>query len=460
MNNLFKYFVVIGALILAFSCNETSDDDPPFLDLSSKELIFWPEANQKNITVSANREFTAESSSLWCTADVISSSRDNLKISVTTNETVGEERTAEITITCDGISDILTVKQLAVEPSLSVKETTVVINEKESLDFSLEITTNIPIVFELPEWIQEGDNNEPVTGGKTYLFSAFALEDGTSSRTGDIIIRSKDPDINKNVIIPVRQNKENCILRVASYNIWVNAASWPSRKAMVNNIVRKYDFEIFGTQEGTKTHLTDITSDGTYAYIGEGRDGGGAGEYSAIIYKKDRFEVLGAGNFWYSETPEIPSRGWDAVNYNRICSWGKFRDKVSGREFYFFNSHFDHEGKKARLESSKLLLSRIKQITGDYPVFSTGDYNDTPTSEPIQTILNDGILKDSYVLSETPPYGSFGTINNTSNNTPTVRIDYIFVTSHVRIKEYGVLNDRPDGQFPSDHDPVLVVAEF
>ena len=32
--------------------------------------------------------------------------------------------------------------------------------------------------------------------------------------------------------------------------------------------------------------------------------------------------------------------------------------------FYFFNSHYDHQGKVARRESSKLLIARIKQIAG------------------------------------------------------------------------------------------------
>jgi endonuclease/exonuclease/phosphatase family metal-dependent hydrolase len=231
---------------------------------------------------------------------------------------------------------------------------------------------------------------------------------------------------------------------------------------LVKSLINDYDFDIFGTQEGTlKNHLADITESGygDYAYIGEGRDGGQDGEYSAIIYKVDRFEPLQTGNFWFSETPDIPGRGWDAV-YNRICSWGKFRDLETGREFYFFNSHFDNKGSTARLESAKLLLSKMKLIAGDSPAFSTGDFNSKPNTTTIQTILNDGLLNDSYDLSEMAPYGSFGTLNRQSENVSTKRIDYVFVTSHIKIKEYGVLNDRPDGQYPSDHDPVLVIAEF
>ncbi len=452
-----KWILVINLLIIAFSCTEK--EEPAYLDISSKELIFSPEEGQEHITVKSNRDFSVESLTSWCTTEINSSSEDNLKISVTANETVGESRTAEITIISDNVSNKIIITQLAVEPILEVNDNEVFLNEKESLEFALEITTNMSIEFELPEWInQQGDD-----GQKTYSFKAEALSEAETSRSGSIIIKSTNQNVKKQAVVSVRQTNENCILRVASYNLWVNESSWRlTRRNLVKSLINDYDFDIFGTQEGTlKNHLADITESGygDYAYIGEGRDGGQDGEYSAIIYKVDRFEPLQTGNFWFSETPDIPGRGWDAV-YNRICSWGKFRDLETGREFYFFNSHFDNKGSTARLESAKLLLSKMKLIAGDSPAFSTGDFNSKPNTTTIQTILNDGLLNDSYDLSEMAPYGSFGTLNRQSENVSTKRIDYVFVTSHIKIKEYGVLNDRPDGQYPSDHDPVLVVAEF
>src|SRR3546814_15427461 len=66
-----------------------------------------------------------------------------------------------------------------------------------------------------------------------------------------------------------------------------------------------------------------------YDRIGVGRkDGEKGGEYSAIFYKKDRFRLLDHDTFWLSETPEVPSKGWDAA-LNSICTWGKLRDKES-----------------------------------------------------------------------------------------------------------------------------------
>jgi endonuclease/exonuclease/phosphatase family metal-dependent hydrolase len=261
--------------------------------------------------------------------------------------------------------------------------------------------------------------------------------------------------------------QDKAVLRVGTFNLRLDTESdgensWSHRKDLVNSLVRFHDFDIFGTQEGFKHQLDDITAAGDYVYTGGGRDDGkDAGEHSAIIYKKDRFELLEKGDFWYSETPDVPGKGWDATCCNRICSWGKFKDLPSGREFYFFNSHYDHQGRVARRESSKLLISRIKQIASGYPVFATGDYNARPDDEPIQTLLQDGLLKDSYVLTKQPPYGTTGTFQGFRPDAPLQnRIDFIFVTDGISILKYGVLNERPYGKFPSDHCPVLVVAEF
>ncbi|MFY9173193.1 MAG: endonuclease/exonuclease/phosphatase family protein, partial [Petrimonas mucosa] len=186
-----------------------------------------------------------------------------------------------------------------------------------------------------------------------------------------------------------------------------------------------------------------------------------AGEHSAILYRKDRFEVLESGNFWYSETPEVPGKGWDAVCCNRICSWAKFKERRTGTSFFVFNSHFDHQGKEARKNSSLLLIRKIKEIAGDATVFVTGDFNAVPDAEPIRLIHESGLLLDSYEVTEEPPYGTVGTFNSYRLDSPVKnRIDYIWVTHNVKVKKYGVLNDLPYFRFPSDHFPVMIKAEI
>lgn len=265
--------------------------------------------------------------------------------------------------------------------------------------------------------------------------------------------------------------KEGCNrneLRIGTYNLRMDTPNdgknaWPNRKEMVKGLIKFHDFDIFGTQEGFKHMLDGVSELDGYAYIGVGRDDGkDGGEHSAIFYKEDRFDLLNEGNFWLSETPDVPSKDWDVTCCNRICSWGKFYDKIRGKEFYFFNVHYDHQGKVARRESSKLLLSKIKQIAGQKAtVFVTGDFNAIPTDEPITILSSDGLLKDSYTISEQPAYGTIGTANSFNiEGEMKSRIDYIWVTPETKVKKYGVLNDMQNGRFPSDHFPVLIQIEY
>ncbi|MCD7935544.1 MAG: endonuclease/exonuclease/phosphatase family protein [Tannerellaceae bacterium] len=255
--------------------------------------------------------------------------------------------------------------------------------------------------------------------------------------------------------------QQGCELTVATFNLRMDTKAdgedaWPHRIGMVNGLVRFHGFDIFGTQEGFIHMLKDMAATGEYAFTGVGRDDGmEAGEHSAIFYRKDRFELMENGNFWLSETPETTSLGWDA-NIKRICSWGRFRDKECGKEFYFFNVHYDHEGSIARRESSKLLLARIKKIAGEALFFCTGDFNAAPEQEPMEIIYKDGNLKDSKWLSKEPPYGPEGTFHAFKTDAKlTSRIDYIFVSEGIEVEKYGVLTDIQYGRFPSDHFPVM-----
>ena len=102
-------------------------------------------------------------------------------------------------------------------------------------------------------------------------------------------------------------------LNVASFNIWMSPDGikngWQDRKESVAKLVRYHDFDIFGTQEGFFHQLDDIKlGDGIYDYVARGRENGEReGETSAIFYKKDKFELLDSGHFWFSETPEKSS---------------------------------------------------------------------------------------------------------------------------------------------------------
>ncbi|KAA6310793.1 hypothetical protein EZS27_037966, partial [termite gut metagenome] len=218
-------------------------------------------------------------------------------------------------------------------------------------------------------------------------------------------------------------------------------------------------FDIVGTQEGFLHQLRDICDLPEYVYFGAGReDGKEAGEHSAIIYKKDRLHILKSGNYWLSETPDKPGLGWDATCCNRICSWVKFKDKQTRKEFYVFNVHFDHQGVIARKESGKLMIQKIKEIAKDAPAICTGDFNSTPETEQIKAMSS--FLLDSRQATITPPYGPTGTFNTRFRNPVKERIDYIFVTPHFQVSKYAVLTDNNGIYYPSDHQPVTAELLF
>ncbi|MDR0836062.1 MAG: endonuclease/exonuclease/phosphatase family protein [Tannerella sp.] len=250
-------------------------------------------------------------------------------------------------------------------------------------------------------------------------------------------------------------------IRVATYNLRNNNTedginAWPHRKDNVKALIQYHDFDIFGTQEGLIDQLKDLAEMPEYAYYGKGRDDGKeGGEHSAIFYKKDRFTVLESGDFWLSVTPDIPGKGWDATCCNRICSWVKFKDANTRKEFYFFSVHFDHEGVVARKESGKLMVSKIKEITKGAPAISVGDFNSTPETEQIQAMRT--ILNDSREISVMPPYGPEGTFNGFQFDAALdFFIDYIFVSKAFTVHKYAVLTDAKEQRYPSDHLPVVV----
>ena len=254
--------------------------------------------------------------------------------------------------------------------------------------------------------------------------------------------------------------KDNPTINVATYNLRYNTKNdginaWPNRKENVKALIRYHEFDIFGVQEALADQLKDVAEMKEFAYYGKGRDDGiEKGEHSAFFYRKDRFKLLASGDFWLSETPDKPGLGWDATCCNRICSWGKFKDLKSKKEFYFFSVHFDHQGVQARKESGKLMVKKIREIAGNTTAICVGDFNSEPQSEQIQTMQT--LLKDAYAITEQPPYGPEGTFNAFKFDAPMKnRIDYIFVSSRIKVLKYGVLTDAKDQRYPSDHQPVV-----
>ncbi len=230
---------------------------------------------------------------------------------------------------------------------------------------------------------------------------------------------------------------------------------WELRKENITDLILKYSPDIFGTQEGLSRQLDYLDENlKNYSFIGVGRDDGKRkGEYCAIFYKCSDYKILDESTFWLSNTPNKISIGWDAV-LERICTCALFENKKSGKKFWVFNAHFDHIGKEAQYESSKLIVKKIQEFNQcKYPVVLMGDLNLMPSSKAIK-FLSKNFLDAHF---QTEAISNLGTFNAFKHKEPVVdRIDYIFVDKSSNVKNYRIINDKLNGKYPSDHLPVLV----
>ena len=245
-------------------------------------------------------------------------------------------------------------------------------------------------------------------------------------------------------------------MRVATYNLQVETGTgWTNRRERVAQLIKDYDFEICGFEEASweqRSYLgTQLASD--YQILAYGRDTGNddnkAGEMSGILYKKSRYTLLDAGRFWFSETPEIPSNGWDETNFKRFCVWGKFKDSKTQKEFYLFETHMPLAD-NARKQACQMMVDAVSDKAKDNtPAFCTGDFNATPDAPEIATtICQSGILKDAY-REAAVQHGALFTFPSKKT-----RIDFIFV------KHATVLSTRTIVSSLSDHYPMVIVVEI
>jgi len=257
----------------------------------------------------------------------------------------------------------------------------------------------------------------------------------------------------------------NMPINVATYNLRLNTPSdgpnvWGLRRDAVKALIQYHEFDLFGTQEALPEQIKDLETLTEYAHVGVGRDDGkNAGEHSAIFYKHTRFALLAHGDFWLSETPDRPSKGWDAHCCNRLATWVRLRDRISGKTLLALSVHFDHEGEVARRESAKLLLNWLKNQEASDAIIALGDFNSTPDTE--QIVAMKAAMRDARTASLSPAYGPLATFNDFKLGlAPDKLIDYIFLGPNIRVLKYAVLTDSNGQRYPSDHFPVLARIEL
>jgi endonuclease/exonuclease/phosphatase family metal-dependent hydrolase len=256
-----------------------------------------------------------------------------------------------------------------------------------------------------------------------------------------------------------QQSSSKSTLTVMSFNVrYINQKdgvnNWDNRKEKVAEVITSNNVDIAGLQEPWKDQIRDLKKLlPEYAWFGWSRDNGKSkGEFVPIFYKKDKFTVVEKGIFWLSETPEeIGSKGWD-VKYPRIVVWARFKEKLSGKEFYFFNTHLG--GDIARFESAKLLRSKIDELTDGLPVIVTGDLNSVPDSPPYETMINGNYkvgLVDAFHSAIDKNDEIFTNYLFDGNDKDLKRIDYIFVSPKIKVLYHEIINKRIGKYYPSDH---------
>jgi endonuclease/exonuclease/phosphatase family metal-dependent hydrolase len=206
-----------------------------------------------------------------------------------------------------------------------------------------------------------------------------------------------------------------------------------------------------------------------YDYVGVGRtDGKTTGEYAAIFYREDRVKCLSSGHFWLSETPEVVgSKGWDA-KYPRICTWGQFKDRKTGKKFWMFNLHMDHRGIEDRKQSALLVMERIKMMCGKQPYILLGDFNVDQFNPIYPMMMDSGMFVDCHDAAAVR-FAPTGSMNYFKTDFKTdSRIDHVLVSDDFDVLDYKVLTysywseERPSAdaqtthkhRFPSDHYPI------
>ena len=251
--------------------------------------------------------------------------------------------------------------------------------------------------------------------------------------------------------------------------VWDGSQPWEKRMPLVVDYLRYNEVDVCGTQELSNKQIA-VMMKAMPEYKQFGIETGGAPHNNVIVYKPQRLDLLEKGVFWLSETPEKSSRGFGA-HAPRNCNWGKFKDKITGKEFYLFNTHYHHIGDSVRDKSSELMIKKIREIAGDNTFFMMGDLNAIENSNAIQMLKKSGFMIDARSVCKTKIYGSkftnnfaytgrsfleYPSVDKSRGKVPMCWIDWVFVSKNVEVLKYAVHSECYDGVWLSDHFPLLL----
>lgn len=253
-------------------------------------------------------------------------------------------------------------------------------------------------------------------------------------------------------------------IRVTTFNIRYGTAPdgenvWVNRTPLIWEFLDSEKPQVMGLQEALPNQISDILEHcPQYVSLGVGRDADGSGEYSALLYDRNRFDVLSAETFWLSDTPSVRgSRTWGA-NFTRLCTWARLFDRTTKRVFTVMNTHWDHESQPSRLKSGQLMAKRIREFDPADPLIVMGDFNIGP-SDPARQALTEVGLRDSF-LDLHPNEEQVGTFHGFTGKPGTHKIDAILVSKQWLVSAAEIIRTERDGVYLSDHYPVTATLEL
>ena len=237
---------------------------------------------------------------------------------------------------------------------------------------------------------------------------------------------------------------------------------WERRRDGVASVIRFHDPDIIGLQEAAPNQVADLRERlPSYTWLSAGRENDGtAGEFVAVGYDDDCFELEGDGTFWLSENPDEPgTAGWDA-QFPRLIRHVRLRHRESDTVLYHFNTHFDHSGTESRKKSAELLREHVAEVAPDVPVIVTGDFNSRPSTDVYSYLTaedeNGRTLVDAHEAAAQPHHGPETTMTDFQNLVPEKKIDYVFTTEDVDVGIHGIVSETVEEDvYPSDHLPIV-----
>jgi endonuclease/exonuclease/phosphatase family metal-dependent hydrolase len=238
--------------------------------------------------------------------------------------------------------------------------------------------------------------------------------------------------------------------------------AWPHRRELLLKVIRDFGPDLLGVQEALREQLDAISAVfPEYSMVGVGREADGGGEYSAIFYRRKRFDLSAAETFWLSATPDIPgSKTW-GNNLPRICTCICVLDRTNSRRFWYFNTHWDHQSQPARLQGGQLMAERIaSRLTGQAPALVTGDLNAGERNPALAALTKNGELLSDTFRAVHPDEKQAGTFHGFTGEPGEEKIDYVLATRQWRVLGAGILHDHDGARFPSDHFPVIATVSL